>query len=66
MILALIVLVLAVGVVLSIRLFLRRQAEQRAAHDARLRMMAQAYLAAARKKQAAQRDAGDPQEGKGA
>lgn len=53
MIPTLIVLVIVIAVVLAIRLFLRRQREQRAAHDARLRAMAQVYLAAAKKKQAA-------------
>jgi predicted lipid-binding transport protein (Tim44 family) len=49
-----VVIVVIVGVVLGARLFLRRQAEQRAAHDARLRTMAQATLAAMKKKQAAE------------
>lgn len=53
MIPAIIILVIVVAVVLAIRLFMRRQAEQRQAHDARLRAMAQVYLAAAKKKQAA-------------
>ena len=54
MILILVIVVLAVGVVLAVRLFMKRHAEQRAAHDARLRLMAQASLAAMKKKQAAQ------------
>ena len=44
-------------VVLAIRLLVQRAAAQRAAHDARLRSMAQVYLAAAKKKQAAERAA---------
>lgn len=48
---------LVVLVVVAIRLFVKRAAEQRAAHDARLRSMAQVYLAAAKKKQAADKAA---------
>ena len=44
-------------VIVAIRLFVKRAAEQRAAHDARLRSMAQVYLSAAKKKQAADRAA---------
>lgn len=54
MIPTIIVVILVVGVVVAIRLFLKRQREQRAAHDARLRGMAQVYLAAAKRKQAAE------------
>lgn len=49
-----VVIVLAVGIVLAVRLLLKRHAEQRAAHDARLRTMAQATLAAMKKKAAAE------------
>ena len=49
-----IVVVLVIGVVLAIQMFKKRSAQQRAAHDARLRMMAQATLNAMKKKQAAQ------------
>ena len=54
MILIIIVVIFVVGVVAAIRLFLKRRREQRAAHDARLRVMAQAYLVAAKKTQAAE------------
>ena len=47
-----IVVLLIVLIGVAIRMFLRRSAEQRAAHDARLRAMAQTYLVTARKKQA--------------
>lgn len=47
------VVVLAIGIVVAIRIFMRRSAELRRAHDARLSAMAQAALAAAKKKQAA-------------
>jgi len=50
----LIVVVVAIGIVIGIRLLLKRAAEQRAAHEARLRAMAQASLAAMRKKAAAE------------
>jgi len=50
-----VVVVLIAGVVLAVRLFRHRHAAQRAAHDARLRAMAQASLAAMRKKQAAEK-----------
>lgn len=43
--------ILLVGIVLAIRMFVRRSAQQRAAHDARLRAMAQLAIAAAKKKQ---------------
>jgi hypothetical protein len=49
----LVVAVLVVAIVFAARLFMKRAAEQRAAHDARLRMMANATLAAMKKKQAA-------------
>ena len=49
-----IVVVVAIGIVIAIRLLLKRAAEQRAAHEARLRTMAQASLAAMRKKAAAE------------
>ncbi|HJQ40068.1 MAG TPA: hypothetical protein VKB93_23225 [Thermoanaerobaculia bacterium] len=49
----LLVIVLAVGVVLSVRLLMKRAAQQRAAHDARLRLMAQATMNAMKKKQVA-------------
>jgi Na+-transporting NADH:ubiquinone oxidoreductase subunit NqrC len=45
--------ILVAGVILAIRAAMKRSAQQRAAHDARLRTMAQAALAAAKKKQAA-------------
>jgi hypothetical protein len=48
-----IVLLLAVLLVFGVRMYVRRAAEQRAAHDARLSALAQTYLAAARKKAAA-------------
>jgi hypothetical protein len=48
-----VVIVLVIGVVLSVRLFMQRAAKQRAAHDARLRMMAQATMAALKKKHGA-------------
>lgn len=44
------VIVLLVGVVLATRLFMKRAAAQRAAHDARLRAMAQATMNAMKKK----------------
>lgn len=47
-----IALLLVVLLVVGIRMFVRRTAEQRAAHDARLAAMAQSYLIAARKKAA--------------
>lgn len=47
------VVVLFVAVVLAIRLALKRSAAQRAAHDLRLKAMAQTYVVAAKKKQAA-------------
>ncbi len=47
------VLVLVIAVVIAIRLYMRRAAELRRAHDARLAAMAHAALAAAKKKQAA-------------
>jgi hypothetical protein len=40
--------------VLAVRTFLKRKADQAAAHEARLRAMAQTYLAAAGKKKAAE------------
>jgi hypothetical protein len=46
--------------VLAIRTYARRAAAQRAVHDAKLRAMAQTYLAAARKKKAAEKAAGIP------
>ena len=49
-----VVIVLVIAIVLSFRLFMQRAAKQRAAHDARLRAMAQATMAAMKKKQAAQ------------
>ena len=49
-----ITIVLFAGIVFAIRLFMKRQEEQRIAHDARMRAMAQTYLAAAKKKQAAE------------
>jgi hypothetical protein len=49
--LALFVIVLPVVLV---RVYLKRQAAQQAAHDARLRAMTQTFLAAARKKKAAE------------
>jgi hypothetical protein len=49
-----IVVVLLVGVVLAIVMAVRRSAALRAAHDARLKTMASAYLAAAKKKQIAE------------
>ena len=55
-----VVIVLVVGVVLSVRLFMQRAATQRAAHDARLRAMAQATMNAMKKKQAAQAAAPPP------
>lgn len=42
--------IILAGVVLAIRMALKRAAEQRVAHDARLRAMAQMALAAAKKK----------------
>lgn len=51
---AIVVIVLVIGVVLAARLFKKRAAVQRAAHDARLRMMAQATITAMKKKQASQ------------
>ncbi len=50
---AIVVIVLVIGVVLAARLFMKRAAVQRAAHDARLRMMAQATITAMKKKQQA-------------
>jgi len=38
------------AIVIAVRLYLKRSAEQRAAHEIRLRAMAQAQLAAMRKK----------------
>jgi hypothetical protein len=49
--LALFVIVLPIVLV---RVYLKRQAAQQAAHDARLRAMTQTFLAAARKKKAAE------------
>ena len=40
--------------VVGVRIYLKRRAAQHAAHEARLRAMAQTYLAAARKKKAAE------------
>ena len=54
MIAYLITAVLLIGIVVAIRVFLKRQAAHRAAHDARLRTMTQATLAAMKKKQATQ------------
>jgi Na+-transporting NADH:ubiquinone oxidoreductase subunit NqrC len=45
--------VLVAGVVLAIKMGMKRAAAQRAAHDARLRSLMQATLAATKKKQAA-------------
>ena len=53
-------LALLAGVVLAIRLAWQRAAKQRAAHDARLRAMAQTYLVAARKKAATQTETPAP------
>jgi hypothetical protein len=50
----LIVIFVFVGIMLAVRQFMKRHAAQRAAHDARLRMMAQATLAAMKKKAAAE------------
>jgi hypothetical protein len=40
--------------VVGVRIYLKRRAAQHTAHEARLRAMAQTYLAAARKKKAAE------------
>jgi predicted lipid-binding transport protein (Tim44 family) len=48
-----IILLLITLLVVGVRIFMRRTAEQRAAHDARLAAMAQTYLVAAKKKAAA-------------
>jgi predicted lipid-binding transport protein (Tim44 family) len=50
----LISIVLLVGVVLAVKMGMKRAAAQRVAHDARLRSLMQATLAAAKKKQAAE------------
>jgi hypothetical protein len=50
----LVVIVLIVGVVLAVRAFMKRHAEQRRVHDARLKAMAQVTLAAMKKKAAAE------------
>jgi hypothetical protein len=49
-----IVLAVVAIVVLAIRMYVQRAAAQRAAHEARVRAMAQTHLAAARKKKAAE------------
>lgn len=49
-----IVVALVALVVLASRIYAKRAATQRAAHDARMRAMTQTYLAAARKKKAAE------------
>ena len=49
-----VVILLIVGVVLAVRLFMKRHAEQRRVHDARLKAMAQVTLAAMKRKAAAE------------
>lgn len=48
-----VVIVLVIAIALSFRLFMQRAAKQRAAHDARLRAMAHATMAAMKKKHVA-------------
>jgi hypothetical protein len=48
-----VIIVLAIGIALAVRLFMKRAKEARAAHDARLRMMAQATMAAMKRKHVA-------------
>jgi hypothetical protein len=46
--------------VLAVRTYVQRAAAQRIAHEAKLSAMAQTYLAAARRKKAAEKAAGAP------